>query len=72
LDSQIVKDSLATNPNYKVAFDQLATTWAYMHFGEMGSMDANFWYALDEIEKNVLTPAEAMDKAAKALLKEME
>jgi len=72
LESSYVKEALATNPNYKVAFDQLETTWAYMHFGEMGTMDANFWYALDEIEKGVLTPAEAMDKAAKALLREME
>jgi len=70
--SQIVKDALASNPLYKVAFDQLETTWAYMHFGEMGTMDANFWYALDEIEKAVLTPAAALDKAAKALVKEME
>ncbi len=70
--SQLVKDTLAKNPLYKVAFDQLEYTWAYRHFGEMGTMDANFWYALDEIEKGVLTPAAAMDKAAKALVKEME
>jgi len=67
-----VKELLASNPVYKVAFDQLSTTWAYLHFQEMGSMDGFFWYALDEIEKAVLTPKQALDKAADSLIKEME
>ncbi len=71
-DSKLVQDILVTNPLFKIAFDQLETTWAYRHFGQMGTMDANFWYALDEIEKGVLSPAAAMDKAAKALIREIE
>jgi len=67
-----VKELLASNPLYKIAFDQLSTTWAYLHFSEMGSMDGFFWYALDEIEKEVLTPSKALDKAADSLIKEME
>lgn len=63
---------IATNPMYKVAFDQLANTWAYYHFSEMGTMDSIFWYALDEIEKNVQSPAAALDKAADSLVKEIE
>lgn len=67
-----VKELLVSNPLYKIAFDQLETTWAYLHFSEMGTMDAMFWYALDEIEKGVLTPAEALEKAADSLVREME
>ena len=71
-NSQVVKQALADNPLYKVAFDQLDNAWAYYHFAEMGTMDAFFWYALDEIEKNVLTPQAALDKAAASLVKEIE
>ncbi len=72
LQTPIVKEALAKNPLYKIAFDQMENTWAYMHFAEMGTMDANFWYALDEIEKAVLSPAAALEKAANALIKEMQ
>ncbi|MDY0289010.1 MAG: ABC transporter substrate-binding protein [Sphaerochaeta sp.] len=68
----VVQQALAANPLYKVAFDQLNNAWAYYHFSEMGTMDAFFWYALDEIEKNVLTPQAALDKAAASLIKEIE
>lgn len=71
-NSQVVKEALAANPLYKIAFDQLENAWAYYHFSEMGTMDSFFWYALDEIEKNVLTPQAALDKAAASLVKEIE
>jgi sn-glycerol 3-phosphate transport system substrate-binding protein len=54
-----------------VAFEQLENAWAYYHFSEMGTMDMYFWYALDEIEKGVLTPQEALEKAAESLVRDM-
>lgn len=72
LDNPEAQALLATNPMYKVAFDQLGNTWAYYHFSEMGTMDSIFWYALDEIEKNVLTPSAALNKAADSLVKEID
>lgn len=67
-----VQELFISNPLYKIAFEQLDYTWAYLHFNEMGTMDAMFWYALDEIEKAVLSPKAALDKAAASLIKEME
>jgi ABC-type glycerol-3-phosphate transport system substrate-binding protein len=67
-----VQELFISNPLYKIAFEQLDYTWAYLHFSEMGTMDAMFWYALDEIEKAVLSPKAALDKAAASLIKEME
>ncbi len=72
LAAPVVKQALAENPLYKVAFDQLNNAWAYFHFSEMGTMDSFFWYALDEIEKNVLTPKAALEKAAASLVKEIQ
>jgi len=63
---------LASNPLYKVAFDQLDNAWAYYHFQEMGTMDSFFWYALDEIEKGVSSVEVALAKAAASLEKEIE
>lgn len=72
LDNPIVKEAFIANPLYKIAFDQLSNAWAYFHFAEMGTMDAFFWYALDELEKNVLTPQAALEKAAVSLVKEIQ
>jgi ABC-type glycerol-3-phosphate transport system substrate-binding protein len=71
-NSAVVKEALAANPLYKVAFDQLENAWAYFHFSEMGTMDSFFWYALDEIEKNVSSVEVALKKAADSLVKEIE
>ena len=68
----VVKEALASNPLYKVAFDQLDNAWAYYHFQEMGTMDSFFWYALDEIEKGVSSVEVALAKAAASLEKEIE
>ena len=68
----VVREALASNPLYKVAFDQLENAWAYYHFQEMGTMDAFFWYALDEIEKGVSSVEVALAKAAASLEKEIE
>lgn len=72
MDNAETQRTITDNPMYKVAFDQLANTWAYYHFSEMGTMDSIFWYALDEIEKNVMTPAAALNKAADSLTKELD
>lgn len=71
-NSVVVKEALAANPLYKVAFDQLENAWAYYHFSEMGTLDSFFWYALDEIEKNVSSVEVALKKAADSLVKEIE
>ena len=47
-------------------------TWAYLSFSEMGTMDNLIWGTLDEIEKGITEPKQAMDKAASDLLKEMK
>jgi sn-glycerol 3-phosphate transport system substrate-binding protein len=67
----VFKAQLDSNPLYKVAFDQLSSAWAYYHFNEMGTMDSLFWTALDEIEKNISSPKQALDKAAADLAKEI-
>lgn len=72
LENQTVKEAFTVNPLYKIAFDQLDDAWAYYHFAEMGTMDSFFWYALDELEKNVLTPQAALEKAAASLVKEIQ
>ncbi len=72
LDNPVVKEAFIANPLYRIAFDQLENAWAYLHFGEMGTMDAFFWYALDELEKNVLSPQAALEKAAASLVKEIQ
>ncbi len=72
LENPDIQEAFITNPLYKIAFDQLNNAWAYFHFSEMGTMDAFFWYALDELEKNVLTPQAALEKAAASLVKEIQ
>ena len=71
LENPAVIEAFDLNPLYQVAFEQLENAWAYYHFSEMGTMDMYFWYALDEIEKGVLTPQEALEKAAESLVRDM-
>ena len=72
LEREDVKAYIADNELYEVATNQLSYAWAYTHFGAMGSMDAFFWYALDDIESGSATPEEAMKSAAQQLLAEID
>jgi hypothetical protein len=65
----MTKDLLAGNPMYKIAFDQLNDSWATCisprwHHGR------SVLVCLDEIEKEALSPAQSLDKAADSLRKE--
>lgn len=71
LEEADVKAYIADSELYAVATKQLEYAWAYTHFAEMGSMDAFFWYALDEIEREDSTPAQAFKNAAESLIAEM-
>lgn len=66
-----VQDAIAKNEMYNVAFKQLSYTWAYVHFEQMGTMDLQIADALSRIEKGVLAPQEALDRALNRLLDEI-
>lgn len=72
LEKAEVKAAISASELYAVATKQLGYAWAYTHFAEMGSMDAMFWYALDEIEHYTKTPEKAFKDASASLLAEME
>ncbi|MEW5814320.1 MAG: ABC transporter substrate-binding protein [Spirochaetota bacterium] len=60
---QFLKD----NPLVKVAFEQLQYGFSYWHFEQMGEMDRILGEVLEKIERNVLSPADGMQAAAKEL-----
>lgn len=72
LEMPSAQEAMKANKLYKIAFDQLDHAWAYTHFDEMGTMDGDIWMAMDEFEKGVKTPQQALDDAKTALLREME
>lgn len=72
LNEDVTKEQLAKNPLLQVALNQLDHTWAYMHFDEMGTMDGFIAEAVEQIEKGVATPKDALDIAVNNLLREME
>lgn len=71
LEKADVKAYINDSSLYNVATKQLSYAWAYTHFGAMGSMDAFFWYALDDIESGKMTPEAALKDAAKQLIAEL-
>lgn len=72
MDRQEVKDAIAANEMYTVAFNQLQYTWAYTHFQEMGTMDTQIKSALGKLEKGRGTSQELLDKAVKELQSEID
>ncbi len=72
LERQEVKDAIAGNEMYSVAFNQLQYTWAYTHFQEMGTMDSQIKSALQKLEKNRGTSQEVLDYAVKKLQEEID
>ncbi len=71
LDLDTVKQAIAENEMYSVAFDQLPTTWAYTHFTQMGNMDMLMRTMLNKLEKGRGTAQELLDKAASDLADEI-
>ncbi|MBQ5953754.1 MAG: extracellular solute-binding protein [Lachnospiraceae bacterium] len=72
MERQEVKDAIAANEMYTVAFNQLSYTWAYTHFQEMGTMDSQIKAALGKLEKGRGTSQELLDKAVKELQSEID
>ena len=72
LDLDVAKKALAENPMYKIAFDQMSYSWSYWHFEQMGTMDMILGDTMEKIEKNVMSPKDALEDAVKQLNKEME
>jgi sn-glycerol 3-phosphate transport system substrate-binding protein len=65
------KAAMAQNPMYAIAFKQLDMSWSYFHFEQMGTMDQILFQAIDALERNAMTPKDALAKAAKDLEAEM-
>lgn len=72
LELDVAKKALSENPMYKIAFDQMDYSWSYWHFEQMGTMDSILAGTIEKIEKNVLSPKDALADAVKQLNKEME
>lgn len=65
---QFVRDT----PMYGMAFEQLQYGFSYWHFNEMGTMDNLIWEALEKIERDVMSPADAMKWLSEELKAEIE
>ena len=72
MEQQEVKDAIAGNEMYTVAFEQLENTWAYFHFQQMGTMDIQLRTMLNKLEKGRGEPQELLDKAAADLQEEID
>lgn len=72
LELDVAKKALSENPMYKIAFDQMEYSWSYWHFEQMGTMDMILTSTIEKIEKNVLSPKEALEEAANELAREIE
>ncbi|MCX7026203.1 MAG: ABC transporter substrate-binding protein [Spirochaetes bacterium] len=68
----IAKDAVASSGMFSVAFDQLDNAWSYWHFDQMGTMDQILAQTIDKIERNVLDPKPALEKAAAELQTEID
>ena len=71
LDIPEVKEYIADSDLYATAIKQLDYSTAYVHFGEMGSMDTQLTWALDDIE-NGTDPKRAFQDAAENLLADLK
>ncbi len=59
------------NPLYETPFRQLEYAFSYWHFDQMGNMDSLFWEAVENIEREVMSPEAAMKDISKRLKEEM-
>lgn len=72
LELDVAKKALSENPMYKIAFEQMEYSWSYWHFEQMGTMDMMITDTMEKIEKNVLSPKEALEELANELAREIE
>ena len=70
LDLPEVQAYMESSDLYATAIKQLDYSTAYIHFGEMGSMDTQFNYALDDIESGV-DPKKAFMEASDNLIADL-
>ena len=70
VDLPEVQAYMAESDLYATAIKQLEYSSAYVHFGEMGSMDTHLTYALDDIENGV-DPKRAFQEAAENLIADL-
>lgn len=71
LEADEMVQLFADQPAYAAGFEQLEVSSTYPHFWEMGVMDGLFKDAIEQVEFELVTPQEALDNAAAALLAEM-
>ena len=71
LDIPEVKSYMAESDLYSTAIKQLDYSTAYIHFGEMGSMDTQLTWALDDIE-NGTDPKRAFQDAQESLIADLK
>ena len=70
MESETVKNAIAEDPRRGVVYGQLATSWSYWHFDEMGTMDQIMAPMISEIENGADVKG-ALDKGVAQLLDEM-
>ena len=70
LDLEDVQKYMAESDLYATAIKQLDYSTAYVHFGEMGSMDTQLTWALDDIENGV-DPKRAFQDAEENLIADL-
>ena len=71
LDIPEVQSYMAESDLYSTAIKQLDYSTAYIHFGEMGSMDTQLTWALDDIE-NGTDPKRAFQDAQESLIADLK
>ncbi|MCE5256420.1 MAG: ABC transporter substrate-binding protein [Spirochaetaceae bacterium] len=66
------KETIEKNEMFGVAFDQLDYAWSYWHFEQMGTMDQILVQVIDSIERNTMSPKDALQKGAAELQAEID
>ena len=70
MEGDYVKNAIAEDPRRETVYSQMANSWSYWHFDEMGTMDSIMWGVISEIE-NGTDVQEALDDGVQQLLDEM-
>ena len=72
LKTLIIQKLFLEKPEYKPAFEQLKYVQNYEHFSAMGTLDRTFYEMLDKVEREALTPEEALKEAAEIITDDMQ
>ncbi|MBU4314325.1 MAG: ABC transporter substrate-binding protein [Actinobacteria bacterium] len=72
LESEEIQQLFEEKPQYKAAFEQLKYVQSYEHFSAMGTLDRTFYEMLDKVEREALTPEEALKEAAEIITEDMQ